>query len=169
MSENKFNNLKSGVSVIVLGLVYLLFSFEIKITNIGGKFNSRLVPQIISIIFIICGVFIAKRDLREFLKSKNTKKQQRKSIKESFRDFINNNKKVLIIFVSSFAYVGLLYLTGFILSTLLYLYSFMCILTPEGKKIRYIQYGIVSILTITILYVTFRYGFNMILPRSLIF
>jgi len=169
MSKNKFNNLKSGLAIIVLGLLYLLFSYQIKVTSIGGKFNSRLVPQIISIILIICGVFIAKRDLSAYLKNRKNREKQQNLSKEIVLKFVNNNKRVLAIFVSSFAYVGLLYLTGFIFSTLLYLYAFMCILTPDGKQIKYFQYAIVSVLTIVILYVTFRYGFNMILPRSLIF
>jgi putative tricarboxylic transport membrane protein len=169
MSKNKLNNLKSGLSVTILGLLYLLFSFEIKVTSIGGKFNSRLVPQIISIILIICGAFIAKRDLGEFIKSRKNRKKQQIFSKEIVLKFVKTNRRVLAIFVSSFVYVGLLYLTGFIFSTLLYLFAFMCILTPDGKKIRYIQYAIVSVITIAILYVTFRYGFNMILPRSLIF
>lgn len=169
MEDKKLSNFKSGISVIILGLLYFIFSFNIRVTNIGGKFNSRLVPQLIAIILVLCGFFIAKRDWREFLESRKTKKVRQSSLKDILVKFISNNKRVLLIFASSFVYVGVLYLTGFIVATLLYLFGFMCILTPDGKKIRYFQYAIVSVITIAVLYVSFRYGFNMILPRSLIF
>lgn len=162
MSNQRKNksDLGPGLIITFFGILYLAFSFTIHVSRLGGSTSSRLVPQIVGIIFISMGLILVRRGIKQ--------KMVGDMKKEPFdvQVFFFNYRRILAVFGLSFAYVFLLSLFGFLIITPLYLYALMLVLTPKNAKRRYICDIFMALVVTMILYVLFRYGFKMILPRS---
>ena len=66
------------------------------------------------------------------------------------------------------AYVALLEPIGFPIMTAAYLFVQFIVLTPVDKKINYVSYGTIALITSAVVYLTFRHAFDMILPIGLL-
>jgi len=154
------SDLGPGLVVTLFGILYFAFSFSIHVSRLGGSTSSRLVPQIMGIIFISMGLILVGRGIKQ--------KKTGATAKESFdaKAFFFKYRRIFAVFGLSFAYVLLLSLFGFIIMTPLYLYALMLVLTPQNAKKQYIFNIFMAVVVTMILYVLFRYGFKMILPRS---
>jgi putative tricarboxylic transport membrane protein len=55
---------------------------------------------------------------------------------------------------------------GFPVAAALYLFLQFIVLTPAGRKIHYPLYAVLALICAVIIFVAFRYGFNLILPAG---
>lgn len=62
------------------------------------------------------------------------------------------------------AYAALMEPVGFPVMTVVYLFAQFIVLTPLDKKVNYPMYLIIAVLTSTVVYLTFRQAFDMLLP-----
>jgi len=65
-------------------------------------------------------------------------------------------------------YVAFLDPIGFPIMTFVYLFAQFIVLTPIEKRINYLMYGAIAIITSVTVYITFRHAFDMILPVGLL-
>ncbi|MGE4353843.1 MAG: tripartite tricarboxylate transporter TctB family protein [Oscillospiraceae bacterium] len=78
------------------------------------------------------------------------------------------NRKVLYSIVLIGFYVFSMSSLGFIISTVIYQFCQMIILTPYGKRKKYLQYTIISIISTAIFYVGFVQILHLMLPSGLL-
>jgi putative tricarboxylic transport membrane protein len=64
------------------------------------------------------------------------------------------------------AYAALLRPLGFPLVTALYLFLQFIVLTPNDRRASYPLYGVLAIIASIVIFVTFRYGFELLLPAG---
>jgi putative tricarboxylic transport membrane protein len=171
MKLKSWKNMYSGAVVVICGAFYYIAALSIRITKVGGAFHSRMVPQMIAVFIIALGFCLMARDIIPWLKGKGhgTIGSEEETDTLSIPEWIKGKKEVFLIFVLSFFYVGLLQVVGFIISTPFFLYCFITILSPSGRKKRHIFNILLSIVVTIVLYFLFRYGFTMMLPRGFLF
>jgi len=63
-------------------------------------------------------------------------------------------------------YVALLQKVGFPLMTVLYLYAQFIVITPRERKINHIAYIVIAVVSSAFIFVTFRQGFDLMLPTG---
>ncbi len=63
-------------------------------------------------------------------------------------------------------YVALLQKVGFPIMTVLYLYAQFIVITPREQKINHLAYIVISIVSSAVIFVTFRQGFDLMLPTG---
>ena len=164
-----YKELISGLFFAVLGAAVYGYSFTITLTNIGGRYGSRLVPQIIGVLMVFLGIIVALRDIKPMVQRhihKDTTPMEAGATEPTDSRTV---RRILSIFIVSFMYVGLLRLLGFVVATPLYLFVMMILLTPNDVRIRYVLYAVVSMIVMLSSFLLFRYAFLMILPRGTLF
>ncbi len=173
--KRKYKDVVAGVFFILFGAVYFLFSFSIRLTNIGGAHGSRLIPQIVAILLMAMGLLLALRDVVPMIKNRTASSAGDAvsvgtggTLGQRLKAWLKPYRKVLAIFVLSFAYTAVMELLGFIIATPLYLLAMMKVLTPAKKKSRIVVNIIISAIATAALFFMFRYGFSMILPKGIL-
>lgn len=167
MNSKKYNNLISGLVVMVLGVAYYIQSFSIRVTRVGGDYNSRMFPQLIAIVFIVMGLLLALRNVRSLFERPTVQDQPDTGAVAAKISFWALHKKVIIIFLISFTYVGLMMVFGYLIATPIFMFCFMLILTPKTLNHRFVFNIVLSLASSFLFYVMFRYGFTMILPKGI--
>lgn len=66
------------------------------------------------------------------------------------------------------AYIALLNPVGFPIMTVLYLFIQFIVLTPAGKKINFVSYGVIAVIASAAIFLTFRYALDLLLPLGLL-
>lgn len=166
MNNKKYTNQITGLVVMVLGIAYYIQSFSIRITRVGGDYNSRMFPQLIAIVCVFMGLLLALRNVRSIFR-RNESMQNVQSGSNNKETLWARNKKVIFIFLISFAYVGLMMIFGYLVTTPIFMFAFIGILTPKAVRHRFVFNAILSLVSTLLFYLMFRYGFTMILPRGM--
>ena len=168
MKLSKYKDFISGLVISIVGVVYYIQSFSIRVTRVGGNFNSRMFPQLIAVSFIVLGLLLASREFKAVFASLRGRNTASNSDGEESDATTGSSFKVLQIFLISFAYVLLLVVTGFLVATPIFIFVFIRILTPRTAKFN-LRFSIVlAVISTAVLYLMFRYGFSMILPRGIL-
>lgn len=140
-------NVLFGLIVLFLGITYLAMTLQIP-TKAGV--DARTVPMILASIMIILGV--AQLAL-EFLK-------KAKPDDPSGIDWKTVSLTALLLLV----YVAMLGVVGFVLSSSIYLFFQILLLTPTRIKQNIPLTAIVAIAGSVFVYCVFRYVFDLMLP-----
>ncbi|MBP8277934.1 MAG: tripartite tricarboxylate transporter TctB family protein, partial [Propionivibrio sp.] len=61
-------------------------------------------------------------------------------------------------------YIALMQFVGFPIMTVVYLVAQFTILTPAERKPNFLVYAVIAVLTSALVYLLFRYAFDMMLP-----
>ncbi len=157
MSDTKKRDFILGIIMLGLGLGYMYMASQLQLPKRQFTYvNAAFVPYVLSTIFCILGVF----QLREARKPDEAGGAKQ----ESKADYATVVKTLGLIV----AYAALLHPVGFPLMTVIYLFAQFIVLTPTDKKVSYPMYATIAVLTSAIVYATFRYAFDMILPTGLL-
>lgn len=154
--NKKYKDVIVGSVLATLSVVYLILSFQIKLTNIDRVVGSRMFPQIcgtiiliLSVCLIVGGIQRAKRAGAEDLGEKK------------------NYTRTILVLGSYAAYIFLMDKIGFTVSSVIYLFSQMIVMGkwPVGKKALAL-YLVISVIVSAVIYVTFNNVFMLILPKA---
>lgn len=151
----KYKDVVIGSVLMVLSCIYLVLTFQIKLTNIDRIVGSRMFPQ-------ICGIMILA--LSAYLTVSGIKKS--KTI-EAGEKTGKNYRKTMIVLGSYAAYIFLLDKIGFTLSSILYLFSQMIVMGSwPVKKKSMIIFFIIAVISSASIYILFNKIFMLMLPRA---
>lgn len=66
------------------------------------------------------------------------------------------------------AYTALLDSVGFPIVTAVYLFLQFIVLTPQHQRVNYSLYAVIAIVSAAVIFATFRYGFDLLLPAGVL-
>ena len=153
MSNIKKREFAVGVVFLVIGLGYLYMTSTLPRKQF---IDASFVPYILAITMCLLGV-LQLREARRLGASEAPKT-------EDEADYRTVSKTLGLIV----AYAAFLEPVGFPVMTVVYLFFQFIVLTPTDKKVSYPMYGTIAIVTSAVVYLTFRYAFDMILPVGLL-
>ncbi|MEM5780321.1 MAG: tripartite tricarboxylate transporter TctB family protein [Lawsonibacter sp.] len=160
---------------IIPGAVIALFSvlYLMKVPSIptfvglgSTPLTNHFVPYLWGGFLLFLGLWIVVRGLkkrRRYLAEGGV--VQKGSVKQA----ISEKREVIASFLVLGLYVGLMGTLGFVISTILYVFAQVIILTPrENWKKTYVPAGIVAVVTGTLLYYIFKFLLNVLLPSGIL-
>lgn len=152
MSKNRRQDFISSVFFMILAIVIYYMSLQVKVDEIS-KIGTNFVPILISLGMFILSLSI----LVDTIRAKNTTEAKEKK----------NNLPVYLTFLSLISYVLLIEKIGFLIMTILYLFTQMFILSGFKKK-NAILYLIISIAVASFTYFGFRNFLDVLLPTGIL-
>lgn len=141
-----------GTFFLVVGLGYLLLTSQLPRS---AFVDAAFIPYILGAGMSVLGVMQLRQAAR--LTDKSEASEQADSA-----DYATVLKTLGLIV----AYATLFMPVGFPIVTVLYLFMQFIVLTPVDKKVNYVSYGLIAVMTSAIVYLVFRHGFDMILPTG---
>ncbi len=143
----------SGIIMLLCGLGYGIMVLKIPGTK-SQLFDSRFVPSLISVLILIVGILQTGRGLIA---------PKEKIEKKEF-----DKKTVICTFALIALYILFYSSAGFIITTFLFLFLEMNILTPGYVKKNQIVYLVISLFFSVGIYYLFYFGFSIFLPGGLL-
>ena len=153
MSNIKKREFAVGLFFLAVGLGYLYMTSALPRKQFV---DAAFVPYILAITMSLLGVF-QLREANRLVVGEASKTED----KADYRTVL----KTLGLII---AYAAFLEPLGFPIMTVAYLFTQFIVLTPTDKKVSYPMYGTIAIVTSAVVYLTFRYAFDMILPVGLL-
>mgnify|MGYP004696396821 CR=1 FL=1 len=178
----KYKDIIAGTVVFIVAAVYFALTFSIKkIVFIDPIVGSARFPQIVAVIMMICAVVIILQGILSIRKS-NEAESGKKSLMELADEaeegeqitdkaaVRKGNVKVILVLLSFALFCFFMDKIGFGPASFLYLWSQMIIMSHEKEsRKRIIFYGLLSLVISAVIFVLFRYGFGLILPKAMWF
>lgn len=157
MSEKKLNwgckDTQLGIIMLVIGVVYGIMVLQIPGTA-SQLFDSRFVPALVSILIILVGILQLGRGLQKPVEEKENK------------EF--DTKTVICTFILIAAYILFYSSIGFIVTTFIFLFLEMNILTPSYVNKNQLVYLAIALIFSVGIYYLFYYGFSIFLPGGIL-
>lgn len=160
---------------IIPGLVIALFAlgYLLKIpgiptfTGMGATpLTNHFVPYLWGGALLFLGLWIFIRGLR---RRKRYLAEGGVIQKTDLKKAVSDKREVIASFVALALYVGLMDFLGFVITTIVYVFVQILILTPrENWKKNYIPAGIVAVVAGILLFYVFKYMLNVLLPVGLL-
>jgi putative tricarboxylic transport membrane protein len=153
MSTIKKREFAVGVFFLAVGLGYLYMTSTLPRKQF---IDAAFVPYVLATIMCLLGVL----QLRE---AKKLDAGEASAKQADTTDYATVIKTLGLII----AYTAFLEPVGFPIMTVVYLFAQFVVLTPTDKKVNYLMYGVIAVITSAAVYLTFRYAFDMMLPVGL--
>lgn len=154
----------TGIVSLVLFLLFFGFSFAIEVKTVGGSVSSRTIPQFVSSCGIIVSLILILKNLFPYLKAKKSGEQQEPTYTDRKRWV-----QLAISVALMVGYILLMRTFGFMLTSAVYLFLQMLAILEDRSKKRVILIAVIAVLVPVILYIPFRYGFQLMIPVGTIF
>lgn len=154
MGDARKREFALGLLMLCAGLVYLVLTFNLPRK---GIIDAAFVPYVLGFAMCILGGLQVVAGRRAPAAASAADDEEAGRI-----DYTTVLKTVGLIV----AYVALLDTVGFPIMTVLYLYAQFSVLQPAGRKINHVAYGAIAVVASVLIYVTFRFGFDLMLPAG---
>ncbi len=158
MSALKKREIALGCFMLVASAIYLLMSYNLPKHHIG-LVTASFVPYVLGIIMFGLGIM----QLRNARKIPDATSGGKSAEKEEV-DYPTVGKTVALIV----GFAALMPIIGFPIMAVVYLFLQFIVLTPGKDKPNYLLYGIISLIASTVIYLTFRHVFDLMLPTGLL-
>ena len=153
MSDIKKREFAVGVFFLAVGLGYLYLTSSLPRKQF---IDAAFVPYVLATIMCVLGVL----QLRAASKLATDEAAEKQVERPDYSTVL----KTLGLIV---AYAAFLEPIGFPIMTVIYLFAQFIVLTPTDKKVNYLMYVTIAIITSAAVFMTFRYAFDMMLPVGL--
>lgn len=157
-----------GIVIAVFSIAYLAMIPQIAtFTGLGSTpLTNHFVPYLWGGALLVLSLWIIARGLR---KRKKYLAEGGKIEKTSIKDALVEKREVVASFIALALYVGLMGSVGFVITTIVYVFVQILILTPREKwKKTYVPAGITAIIVGVLLFYIFRYILNVLLPIGIL-
>lgn len=154
----------TGVVFAAIAIIYL--SVSALIPNTGAvSIGAEFMPRIYGIILL--GVSLGQVFMTI---GKWKKNQQQESADEGKKESIQSDPvNVIKVAVLIIAYVLVMNVLGFVISSVAFLFMLAILLTPAYAKKNYVKYAMFSIILPLAAYFLFKNYLNLILPAGILF
>ena len=148
----------SGAFLVILSVILLFSTESFNTSSISAYGNPATVPRIILVLLAVISVMILISGILKVRKEGDTD--------ESAKPDMNERLPFILTFILIAVYILSVSILGYIVSTTIYLFLQIFILSCFSKK-RLVLNVIIAIGTSVILFCIFRYGFDVFLPRGI--
>jgi len=164
-TKTQKENLWTGAVLFLYGLWMLVHSFSFTGVGRAGEPGPVLLPRIISTLLILLSILLLLTTVAGLKKAdKSIAIATEEKIKSSFLDKKNIN--ILITFGLFVFYMLALAPLGFVLSSIIYVFLQMLVLSVAPSKKQLLIFAIVSISVPILSYLLFVNAFSLMLPRG---
>ena len=160
---------------IIPGIVLSLFALAylsqvhtiVEFKGLGSTpLTNRFVPYLWGGALLVLSLWVTIRGLR---KRKKLLEEGGELDKTTFKEAISDKREVVFSFVALTVYVALMSSLGFVITTLVYVFAQILILTPkEDWKKTYVPAAITAAISAGLLFYIFRYLLNVLLPVGIL-
>ena len=157
-----------GIVLAVFSIAYLSMIPGIQtFTGLGATpLTNHFVPYLWGGVLLVLSLWIIARGFR---KRKKYLAEGGKIEKTSLKAGLMEKCEVVASFIALGLYVGLMGVVGFAITTILYVFVQILILTPREKwKKNYIPAAITAVIAGVVLFYIFRYMLNVLLPVGIL-
>ncbi len=160
MSFKKYRDVILGVAMLLFSGFYLYYAQQIVLRPklIPSYASAAIMPNLLGILLAGLSVICIIQGIR---KIKTADDQEKEKLNKG--DVLSTVLTVAVII----GYTAILKPLGFCLSTVMFLFLQMLVLAPPDKR-RYLLFAIVAVVFTAIVFVAFRVGLQMLLPRGII-
>jgi putative tricarboxylic transport membrane protein len=155
MATYKRKEMLIGALMLGAGLFYLFLTINLPRK---GSIDASTVPYVLAAGLCLFGV------LQLFLSRKATAPVVETDEPASTPDYATVCKTLGLVAV----YIALLESVGFPIMTALYLYAQFIVLTPLEQNANHLLYAVIALVSSALIFVTFRQGFDLMLPTGLL-
>ncbi|MGI5987925.1 MAG: tripartite tricarboxylate transporter TctB family protein [Dysosmobacter sp.] len=157
----KYRDLIWGLVILAVCGVMFYETTQIRVFAAMDGLSSRFFPRIVIAVMVILGGFLTYRGVVHA-------KQYVSEGKEEKTGLSQGNKCVIQTLAALLLYVVLLDPVGFILSTILYLFLQMVILSSKITKKNLVVFALISVVTSVAIYFLFTKAFYLMLPAGIL-
>lgn len=157
-----------GIVIALFSIAYLAMIPNIAtFTGLGATpLTNHFVPYLWGGSLLVLSLWIIARGFR---RRKKYLAEGGKIEKTSIKDILVEKREVVASFIALGLYVGLMGPVGFVITTILYVFAQILILTPrENWKKTYVPAGITAVVTGVLLFYVFKYLLNVLLPVGIL-
>ena len=157
-----------GIVLAVFSIAYLSMIPSIQtFTGLGSTpLTNHFIPYLWGGVVLCLSLGIIVRGLR---KRKKYLAEGGKIEKTSLKAILMEKREVVASFIALGLYVGLMGVIGFLITTVVYLFVQILILTPREKwKKNYVPAAITAVVAGVVLFFIFRYVLNVLLPVGIL-
>ena len=154
MGDAKKREIALGLIILAAGLAYLFLTSQLPRKQF---IDAAFVPYVLASIMCILGA-LQLRAAWSFVPKVSSGKT------EETVDYATVVNTVSLVV----GYVALMEYIGFPIMTVLYLVAQFVVLTPVNKKANYVLYTVIAVISSAVIFLTFRYAFDMMLPVGLL-
>lgn len=160
MFFKKYGDLAAGIFFLVLSVVLFAAANALPPSLMGGL-GSDFMPKILAIVTCILSFFQIRAGFRTMRAY-----QPEQEAEEDKPEYL----RVLATIAAFTVYVFVLSSVGFVISSIVYLFVQILILTPKEKRIPkgIALYAVLSVVFCAVVYVIFRFGLNVMLPAGIL-
>ena len=158
---SRYKDAAIGLFSVAIGLVLFVLSFQVKdFASVGV--GAGFLPRLAAILFVVLGAFLA---IQGYLASRTApKKESDVSRKEGSS---GGSRQVYLSILLLCAYAILLQPVGFIISSALFIF-FQIVILSKGLKRNYLLFGVVSVVSSAAAYVLFVRVFQVMIPAGIL-
>ena len=153
---NKYKDLICGICGLIFSAVLFLLSVQIgkkESTAIGADF----LPKIVAVILFAMFAIVTFRGV----------KQAKSQTDEKALTYRPNYTGVAIIFVAMIVYVSFLKSIGFIITSCIFLFLALCLMTKKEER-NYIKFAVITIIAVLFIYFVFMEVFGIRIPKGIL-
>ncbi|QGZ31247.1 tripartite tricarboxylate transporter TctB family protein [Stutzerimonas stutzeri] len=159
METYKRKELLVGALMLGAGLFYLFLTINLPRK---GFIDASTVPYVLSVGLCLLGALQLLTAARATHPPAAASDPDAEPSDETPADYPTVFKTLGLIAV----YVALMQKVGFPIMTVLYLYAQFIVITPRERKVNHIAYIVIAVVSSAVIFVTFRQGFDLMLPTG---
>jgi putative tricarboxylic transport membrane protein len=160
MNVKKYGNLIAGGLFLLFDIVYFLQIGNIKRSTFS-VIDSAFFPIVLAVVLAVLSIALLAEGVRKVRSTGKTDSAAEQ--KDGDKDYAC----VLETFALSVVYVLLFQPLGFVLSSIIYLFFQIIVLSPKSQ-IRPVKIFVVSVVASVVVYVIFRDGLTLMLPNGIL-
>ncbi|MEY8339244.1 tripartite tricarboxylate transporter TctB family protein [Lachnospiraceae bacterium 62-35] len=153
---SKYKDLISGICGLIFSTALYLLSIQIgrkESTAIGADF----LPKIVAVIMFAMFIIVTYRGV----------KQVKSQTQEKPLGYRVNYKGVAIIFAAMLIYASLLKPIGFIITSCIFLFLAICLMTKK-EEYKLVKFGVITVIAVLFIYFVFMEIFGIRIPRGIL-
>ena len=158
---NKYVDVVSGIFWIVVAVVMYVLSLQIvQRASTEGTVGPAFMPRLAAILIIVTGALVTVKGMSDIKKGAG----ETGSFPEEGKVIVT----VLVTAAVTIAYVALLETLGFVLATVMFLFTILSYFDLTWKK-HIVRNALIAVVVAALTYALFRYVFSLTLPIGRIF